>query len=138
MPTRVLNYSTPLEFFTKMFPFSRLFSDLPLKIFGCITFVHIPNNTQSKLDPRAVKCVFIGYAPNKKGYNCYNPQTRKMYVSIDVNFFEQNSYFHKNSLQGENEVMEENFWDLNPTPLPNTIFFSSYCHSRHSFWWKQS
>lgn len=88
MPTRGLKYSTPLECFKKCFPFSRLHSDLPLKVFGCTVFVRIPNNTRSKLDPRAEKCVFIGYASNKKGYKCYNPQTRKMYVSMDVSFFE--------------------------------------------------
>ena len=40
---------------------------------------------------------------------------------MDVSFIEDKSFFNKNSpLQGENNVMEENFWDLSPTPLPNT------------------
>ena len=42
-------------------------------------------------------------------------------MSMDVSFIEDKSFFNKNSLQGENDVMEENFWDLSPTPLPNTI-----------------
>ena len=79
MPTRFLKYSTLLECFQKIFPLSRMYSNLPLKVFGCIVFVHLPNHTRSKLDPRAEKCVFIGYASNKKKYKCYNPQTRKMY-----------------------------------------------------------
>ena len=76
-PTRVLQYVTPLDYFKKTFPTCRINSDLPLKIFGCIVYVHIPSKFQSKLDPRAEKCVFIGYAPNKRGYKCYNPQTKK-------------------------------------------------------------
>ena len=44
-----------------------------------------------------------------------------MYVSMDVSFIKDKSFFNKNSLQGENDVMEENFWDLSPTPLPNRI-----------------
>ena len=44
-----------------------------------------------------------------------------MYVSMDVSFIEDKYFFNKNSLQGKNNVMEENFWDLSPTPLPNTI-----------------
>ena len=37
-----------------------------------------------------------------------------MSLSLKINLF-----LHKS--QGENDVMEENFWDLSPTPLPNTI-----------------
>ena len=40
---------------------------------------------------------------------------------MDVSFIEDKSFFDKNSLQQENDVMEENFQDLSPTPLPNTI-----------------
>ena len=81
MPTKILKYSTPLECFQKIFPLSRRYSDLPLKVFGCILFVHLPNHNRSKLDQKvfgcivlaAEKCVFIGYASNQKGYKCYNP-----------------------------------------------------------------
>ena len=107
--------------FQKIFSLSRMYSDLPLKVFGCIVFIHLPNHNRSKLDPRAKKCVFIGYASNKKWYKCYNPQTKKMYVSMDVSFIKDKYFFNKNSLQGENDVMKEKFWDLSPTPLPNTI-----------------
>ena len=41
-------------------------SDLPLKNFGCTVYVHIPSKFRSKLDLRAEKCVFIGYAPNER------------------------------------------------------------------------
>ena len=76
MPTRILKYSTPLEFLKKSFPMSHIHSNLPLKVFGCIVFVHIPNHPWSKLDPRAKKCIFFGYAPNKKGYKCFNPKNK--------------------------------------------------------------
>ncbi|PON53075.1 hypothetical protein PanWU01x14_204550 [Parasponia andersonii] len=35
-------------------------------------------------------------------------------------------YFHKNSLQGKNEVTENNFWDFFPTPLPKMILTTSH------------
>ena len=81
MPIRILKYSTPLKCFQKIFPLSRIYSNLPLKVFGCIVFVHLPNHNRSKLDQKvfvcivlaAEKCVFIGYASNQKGYKCYNP-----------------------------------------------------------------
>jgi len=125
MPTRILKYITPLECFKNFFPECRLFSDLPLKIFGCTVYVHIPSRLRSKLDPRAEKCVFIGYAPYKKGYKCYNPQTKKTFVSMDVSFVESQPYFEQNCLQGERENNEAQIWETTiplPVSLPNTYF----------------
>ena len=67
MPTCILKYITPLDYFKRTFPTCRINSNVPLNVFGCTVFVHIPNKFRSKLDPRAEKCVFIGYVPNKKG-----------------------------------------------------------------------
>ena len=58
MPTRVLQYITPLDCLKKEFPGSRIHSGLPLKKFGCTVFVHIPNKSRSKLDPRAENVSF--------------------------------------------------------------------------------
>ena len=79
MPTKVLQYATHLECLKKVFLKSRIDFELPLKIFGCTAYVHIPKRLRSKLDPRAEKCVFVGYTPNKKGYKCFNPLI-KLYI----------------------------------------------------------
>ena len=121
MPTRVLNYIPPLECFQKYFLESRIQSNLPLKIFGCTIYVHIPSKDSSKLDPRAEKYIFIGYAPNKKGYKCFNPKTRKNVISMEVTFLEKQPFFQKISLQGENIGEEGIFWDVISNPLPKTI-----------------
>lgn len=57
MPTRVLNYLTLLVYFKRSFPKSRINYDLPLKSFGYIAFVHIPNIFISKLIHKVEKCV---------------------------------------------------------------------------------
>ena len=88
MPTRVLQYITPLEGLRKIFSECKINSNLPLKVYGCTVYVHLPSRLRSRLDPRAEKCVFVGYAPNKKGYKCYNPQSKKNFVSMDVSFVE--------------------------------------------------
>lgn len=67
MPTSILNFKTPLQVFTNCHPISRLSSTLPLKKFGCTVVVHIHDHNRGKLDPRARKCVFVGYAPTQKG-----------------------------------------------------------------------
>jgi hypothetical protein len=39
-----------------------------LKVFRCDAFVHVPKEKRSKLDKKAVKCIFIGYKEEMKGY----------------------------------------------------------------------
>lgn len=39
-----------------------------LRIFGCIAYVH---KNEGKLEPRALKCIFIGYFESVKGYKLW-------------------------------------------------------------------
>ncbi|RVW30661.1 Retrovirus-related Pol polyprotein from transposon RE1 [Vitis vinifera] len=112
MPSRVLKFQTPCQTLLKSFPTTRLISTVPPKIFGCSVFVHINQQHRSKLDPRSLKCIFLGYSSNQKGYKCYSPVTRKFYNSMDVTFFETQPYYPKNDIQGENSTQEYQFWDL--------------------------
>ena len=118
MPSRVLKFQTPCQTLLLSYPDTRIISSLPLKVFGCTTFVHIHQRHQSKLDPKATKCLFLGYSPTKKGYKCYSPITRRFYTSMDVTFFENQSYYQKTHIQGEN-LQECNFW-LDTSILPKT------------------
>ena len=64
-----------------------------LKVFGCIAYVHVPNELRTKLDPKAKKCVFIGYSLEKKGYCCYNPVTHQIKESKDVVFDKLSNWY---------------------------------------------
>ncbi|WJZ83952.1 hypothetical protein VitviT2T_003590 [Vitis vinifera] len=112
MSSRVLKFQTPCQTLLKSFPTTRLISTVPPKIFGCSVFVHINQQHRSKLDPRSLKCIFLGYSSNQKGYKCYSPVIRKFYNSMDVTFFETQPYYPKNDIQGENSTQEYQFWDL--------------------------
>jgi hypothetical protein len=46
-----------------------------LRVFGCIAYMHVPDEKRSKLDPKAKKCIFIGYSLEQKGYRCFNHST---------------------------------------------------------------
>jgi hypothetical protein len=46
-----------------------------LKVFSCIEYVHVPDEKRSKLDPKAEKCIFIGYSLEQKEYKCFNLST---------------------------------------------------------------
>ena len=94
MPTRVLKFQTPSHV-KNSFPTSWVSTNLPLKIFGCITFVHVHNHNYTKLDPRTKKCVYVGYSPTQKGYKCFDPISKKKNVCFHgcELFLKQNHIF---------------------------------------------
>jgi len=89
-----------LQSFLKYFPIGSVLADLPLKIFGRMAFVHEHKHLR-KLEPRAIECVFIGYSSSQNGYKCFNPNTKKMFVTTDVTFYENKLFFGNDHLRGE-------------------------------------
>ncbi len=55
-----------------------------LKIFGCVSYVHIDSNARSKLDPKSVKCTFIGYVFDEFIYWFWDDQNRKIFRSKNI------------------------------------------------------
>ena len=88
-PSRVLNGKAPLHILQ---PDCTLFHVLP-RVFGCTCFVQNRSPLRTKLDDKAIRCVFLGYSPMSKGYRCYDPASRRFYNSMDVNFLENVSFF---------------------------------------------
>ncbi|KAK2354846.1 putative mitochondrial protein [Trifolium repens] len=107
LPSSVLASKTPMEVLSSFYPDVSTSCNLIPRIFGCKSFVHIHSDGRGKLDPRALKCVFIGYSSTQKGYKCYHPPSHKFFVSRDVTFHEQESYFVQTHLQGENTSKED-------------------------------
>jgi len=58
-----------------------------LRIFGCPTYAHVRDG---KLEPRAKKCIFLGYASGVKGYRlwCMDQKTPGIIISRDMTFNE--------------------------------------------------
>jgi len=61
-----------------------------LKVFGSITYAHVPKATRLKLDDKVVKIIFIGYKHG--GYKLYNPMTKKVIISRDVTLVEDEEW----------------------------------------------
>ena len=78
-------------------------------MFGCLAFVHIHEQNRGNLDARFCKCMFLSYSSVQKGYWCYSPEKRKYLVSKDVAFIENESFFPKNPIKGENLRDDSNF-----------------------------
>ncbi|KAH9686822.1 hypothetical protein KPL70_014523 [Citrus sinensis] len=58
-----------------------------LRIFGCVAYAHVK---QGKLEPRALRCRFLGYPDGVKGYRlwCIDMKPPKCIISRDVTFNE--------------------------------------------------
>ncbi|CAL2265125.1 unnamed protein product [Prunus armeniaca] len=62
LPSKVLDFRSPLEVMK-----GRKIDLSHLKVFGCTCFIRIQASHQDKLDPRAIKCMFLGYSSTQKG-----------------------------------------------------------------------
>ena len=89
LPSTPLGGDIPLH---RLSPTSSLFS-LPPRVFGCVAFVQDHSPSLSKLAPRALKGVFVGYSRTQKGYWVYFPDTHHYMTSADVTFHEDSPCF---------------------------------------------
>nr|CAD41085.2 OSJNBb0011N17.2 [Oryza sativa Japonica Group] len=100
-PSRILGMKTPYEMI-----FGKNEFVVPPRVFGCTCFVRDHRPSIGKLDPRAVKCIFIGYSSSQKGYKCWSPSERRTFVSMDVTFRESVPFY------GEKTDISSLFVDL--------------------------
>ncbi|SGY56257.1 BQ5605_C006g04119 [Microbotryum silenes-dioicae] len=59
-----------------------------LCVFGCRAWKAATTEARSKLDPRGIPLVFVGYDLESKGYRLFDPATRQVFKSRSVTFFE--------------------------------------------------
>ena len=59
-----------------------------LRVFGCVAYVHVPDQQRTKLQPKARKCIFTGYPDDTKGYKLFDIETGKFVRSRNVLFAE--------------------------------------------------
>jgi hypothetical protein len=57
-----------------------------LRSFGCATFLHVQK--RSKLDPKSLQAIFLGYDEATKAYRCLDYTRQKILISCDVVFNE--------------------------------------------------
>jgi hypothetical protein len=86
-PHRILGKMTPEEAFT-----GRRLDVEHIRIFGCLTYSHVPSEKRTKLDPTAQPGILVGYLEVSKAYQIYIPSLRRVVVSRDVRFEEGRAF----------------------------------------------
>lgn len=102
-----LSYNrTPTETLHGKTPFEILYSRPPpldhLRVFGSSCYVHNRAHGGDKFTSPSLKCVFIGYPFGKKGWRVYDPVSKKIFVSHDVFFCEDEFLFQHVSMTPTN------------------------------------
>lgn len=87
-------------------PFEKLWDMKPtvsyFRVFGCVCYVFVPSHLRSKFDKKAVRCIFVGYDNQRKGWKCCDPTSGRCYTSRDVVFNEASSWW-----SSEKEVLSD-------------------------------
>ncbi|GKA14828.1 retrotransposon protein, putative, ty1-copia subclass [Tanacetum coccineum] len=80
-----------------------------LKVWGCEALVKRDTITKpDKLEPRAFKCIFVGYPKETMGYSFYYPPENKVFVTRNAEFFEKDIIDHEASESLEDlEIIQE-------------------------------
>ena len=87
-----------------------------LRVFGCISYVHIDSAERSKLDAKSNKCVFVGYGGDEFGYRFWDYENRKIIRSRDVIFNEKVMYKDRSIAESSSSCHAP---DPGPTRLAN-------------------
>ncbi|KAL2933517.1 Retrovirus-related Pol polyprotein from transposon TNT 1-94 [Bienertia sinuspersici] len=103
LPTKVLGWKTPYETL-----FNKPVSYDDLKIIGCLCFAYNMSKIKDKFDPRGRKCILIGFPFGQKAYKLYDLDTKQVFISRDVIFYEsifpfKNSEIDKNNIEYHNQ-----------------------------------
>ncbi|GKE98212.1 retrovirus-related pol polyprotein from transposon TNT 1-94, partial [Tanacetum coccineum] len=71
-----------------------------LHVFGALCYPTNDCENLGKLQPKADKGIFIGYAPTKKAFQIYNRRTRRIIETIQVDFDELAAIASEHSSSG--------------------------------------
>jgi hypothetical protein len=63
-----------------------------IKVFGCVAYAQVLDELRKKLDKKGHKCIFFGYSEDTKAYKLHDPITRKVIISSNVQFEENEAW----------------------------------------------
>ncbi|KAK9053678.1 hypothetical protein SSX86_024752 [Deinandra increscens subsp. villosa] len=126
LPSKVLKHKTPYEL---------LFNQKPdydhMKVFGCLVYYKSNETKGDKFELRGRPGVFLGYPPGSKGYKIFDLENRKIVVSRDTKFHENNfPFLVVNQSEKEPDPLEH---PIGPAHFdePNNIDYSTPCTNQN-------
>ncbi|CAA0809346.1 Uncharacterized mitochondrial protein AtMg00710, partial [Striga hermonthica] len=115
LPSEKLKWKSPYELLHGSEPAYGMFN-----VFGCLCYASRLGPNRKKFDERAMPCVFLGYISGTKGYRLYSLESKEVFVSRDVIFYEERfPFIDKESLTPEQEPLEpvvDDFTTCEPEP----------------------
>ncbi|KAJ0519331.1 putative RNA-directed DNA polymerase [Helianthus annuus] len=84
LPTKCLNFFTPTFALYLRHP-----TYDHLRVFGSACYPNTSATQPHKLHPREIRCIFLGYPADFRGYRCLDPTTGRVHISRHVTFDEQ-------------------------------------------------
>lgn len=106
-PHRVVGSRNPEEAFTGRRPDIGHF-----RMFGCLTYSHVPSEKRTKLEPTTENGILVGYSEMSKGYRIYLLAQRKLVVRWDVRFEEDRAFRKSVELRDQGSQVPEPQHDL--------------------------
>lgn len=110
----------PIVEIPKISPYDALFhvalNYTSLRIFGCACYPWLRPYWSHKLELKSIKCVFVGYSLQHKGYRCLDPSTSRVYISKHVIFEELMFTLAKPDLSPPPYTFQTHWRSLGPLP----------------------
>jgi transposase InsO family protein len=95
----------PTPFLPNKSPYQVLHNCLPdidsLRVFGSLCYATTLQHNRRKLDSRSRKCVYLGFRVGVKGHTLFDLQSREIFISKDVVFFEHIFPYHSQNTQSD-------------------------------------
>lgn len=99
--TVVLNFKTPYHYWNGKTPNLKY-----LRIFGCIGYV-LDKTQKPKLQAKSLKGYMVGYSDASKAYRIWVPELRRIVISRDVKFINEDKYNVQINHEPKNDICNE-------------------------------
>lgn len=94
-------------------------------MFGCTCFVLLQPHEYTKLEPRARLCCFLGYGTEHKGYQCWDPISQCIHISLHVIFWEHLIVFSLSKFTSFQSTSTPLFTNPDVDYFPNNTYIGS-------------
>jgi hypothetical protein len=92
-----------------------------MRVFGSLTYRHVPDQLRKKLDDKSTMMILVGYHPTG-GYKLYDPMNKCIVISRDVVVDELREWdWHKHDKRDSVSVMIEELEEQQSTPTVTDV-----------------